>query len=378
MSYPPTPPAPTSPRPRRKTAKAAAETISKALDNTDDSAEEEEFVPSGNSLEGGGPTSPKSRPPRIQSTGKRRSSSSSCPNAGKKCALSPETTEYLKNWMLSPDHIDHPYPTEEEKARIMRHCGIEMKQLTNWFVNNRKRIWKPKLEELKKRRGEDGTVVPIESEEDQQSSSANLDPKRKHPDVLCPKTAASYSSVKAANANKKQRFKGKGLVNNPLVDKDVSSTCSPSEDGDCDLSMSDPMPPLPPPHDSNIAATVTPLVDPMVISAYSSGDIINAPLLPLADVGADTIGLGIMPHSCNLVDPLTNKMVSSSISYHDLLSRYHSLSFYSKNGIAHTLIIYRLAPFYCPPPVYRTDTFNPAPFAPPVATGTPASSAPGI
>ncbi|KAL3789620.1 hypothetical protein HJC23_003169 [Cyclotella cryptica] len=301
-------PVPTSPRPRRKTAKAAAETISKALDNTDDSAEEDEYVTSGDTLEGGAPPSPKSRPPRIQSTGKRRSSSSSCPNAGKKCALSPETTEYLKNWMLSPDHIDHPYPTEEEKARIMRHCGIEMKQLTNWFVNNRKRIWKPKLEELKKRRGEDGTVVPIESEEDQPSSSATLDAKRKQPGVLSPKTAKSFSGVKVANTNKKQRFKGKGLVNNPLVDKDVSSTCSPSEDGECDLSVSDLMPPLPPPHAPSASATVTPLVDPMIISAFSSDDIINAPLLPMAGGGADMQGLGIMPHSCNLVDPLTNKM----------------------------------------------------------------------
>ena len=80
-------------------------------------------------------------------------------HAGKKYSLSPETTEYLKNWMLSPDHIDHPYPTEEEKAELMRHCGIDIKQLTNWFVNNRKRIWKPKLEELKKRQTSGGAVV---------------------------------------------------------------------------------------------------------------------------------------------------------------------------------------------------------------------------
>jgi hypothetical protein len=56
------------------------------------------------------------------------------------------TVEYLKAWILSPEHINHPYPTEKEKEQIMNDTGIEMKQLTNWFVNNRKRFWKPRVE----------------------------------------------------------------------------------------------------------------------------------------------------------------------------------------------------------------------------------------
>ena len=116
------------PRSRRKTAKAAAESISKALGPTEEDADSgEEYKPS---------------------------------QAGRKYALSAETAEYLKNWMLSPDHIDNPYPTEEEKIEIMRHCGIGRKQLTNWFVNNRKRIWRPKLEELKR----SGVAVAVVSE----------------------------------------------------------------------------------------------------------------------------------------------------------------------------------------------------------------------
>lgn len=70
------------------------------------------------------------------SKGKRRKSNS----------LPPETVEYLKKWMMSPEHIAHPYPTEQEKAQIMADTGIELKQLTNWFVNNRKRYWKPRVE----------------------------------------------------------------------------------------------------------------------------------------------------------------------------------------------------------------------------------------
>jgi hypothetical protein len=48
--------------------------------------------------------------------------------------------------MMSPEHVTHPYPTEQEKTQIMADTGIELKQLTNWFVNNRKRFWKPRVE----------------------------------------------------------------------------------------------------------------------------------------------------------------------------------------------------------------------------------------
>jgi len=64
----------------------------------------------------------------------------------KSSSLPSETVEYLKAWMMSPEHVAHPYPTEQEKAQIMADTGIELKQLTNWFVNNRKRYWKPRVE----------------------------------------------------------------------------------------------------------------------------------------------------------------------------------------------------------------------------------------
>lgn len=64
----------------------------------------------------------------------------------KSASLPAETVEYLKSWMMHPDHISHPYPTDQEKASIMADTGIELKQLTNWFVNNRKRYWKPRVE----------------------------------------------------------------------------------------------------------------------------------------------------------------------------------------------------------------------------------------
>ena len=82
----------------------------------------------------------------ISSTSKAASSSTS----RKSASLPPETVDYLKAWMMSPEHIAHPYPTEQEKAQIRLDTGIELKQLTNWFVNNRKRYWKPRMEQGKK------------------------------------------------------------------------------------------------------------------------------------------------------------------------------------------------------------------------------------
>jgi len=68
--------------------------------------------------------------------------------------LSDATKEYLRAWMLSPEHCDHPYPTAVEKATIMGDTGIGYTELNNWFVNNRKRFWKeqvkPKIPDIKK------------------------------------------------------------------------------------------------------------------------------------------------------------------------------------------------------------------------------------
>ena len=77
---------------------------------------------------------------KVKSTQQQKS------NVRKSTTLPAETVEYLKNWMMSPEHINHPYPTEREKAQIMADTGIGIKPLTNWFVNNRKRYWKPRYE----------------------------------------------------------------------------------------------------------------------------------------------------------------------------------------------------------------------------------------
>ncbi|KAL9123727.1 MAG: hypothetical protein Q9217_006872 [Psora testacea] len=46
-------------------------------------------------------------------------------------------TDYLKQWFF--DHVAHPYPTEQEKQDLCKITGLGMTQLSNWFINARRR-----------------------------------------------------------------------------------------------------------------------------------------------------------------------------------------------------------------------------------------------
>jgi hypothetical protein len=74
------------------------------------------------------------------------SSSSSTKKKGtRRGTLNAEAKNVLKAWMFSPEHFAHPYPSEEEKEELANEAGIEVKQLSNWFTNARKRLWQPVL-----------------------------------------------------------------------------------------------------------------------------------------------------------------------------------------------------------------------------------------
>ncbi|KAI4376874.1 hypothetical protein MLD38_014583 [Melastoma candidum] len=50
-----------------------------------------------------------------------------------------DTTSVLKAWWQS--HSKWPYPTEEDKIRLVQETGLQLKQINNWFINQRKRNW---------------------------------------------------------------------------------------------------------------------------------------------------------------------------------------------------------------------------------------------
>ncbi|TVU03114.1 hypothetical protein EJB05_51367 [Eragrostis curvula] len=50
-----------------------------------------------------------------------------------------DTASILKAWWQA--HSKWPYPTEDDKARLVQETGLQLKQINNWFINQRKRNW---------------------------------------------------------------------------------------------------------------------------------------------------------------------------------------------------------------------------------------------
>lgn len=50
----------------------------------------------------------------------------------------------MKRWLIL--HKKHPYPTEREKQILADETGLMVNQISNWFINARRRILQPLLE----------------------------------------------------------------------------------------------------------------------------------------------------------------------------------------------------------------------------------------
>ncbi|OVA16770.1 Homeobox domain [Macleaya cordata] len=59
----------------------------------------------------------------------------------KKGKLPKDARVTLLDWWNT--HYRWPYPTEEEKMKLAEVTGLDQKQINNWFINQRKRHWKP-------------------------------------------------------------------------------------------------------------------------------------------------------------------------------------------------------------------------------------------
>ncbi|KAJ4802078.1 Homeobox protein knotted-1-like 1 [Rhynchospora pubera] len=59
----------------------------------------------------------------------------------KKGKLPRDARSTLLDWWTT--HYRWPYPTEEDKVRLASMTGLDPKQINNWFINQRKRHWKP-------------------------------------------------------------------------------------------------------------------------------------------------------------------------------------------------------------------------------------------
>jgi len=70
-------------------------------------------------------------------------------------------TNILKKWLF--DHLFHPYPTEEEKSALSLQTGLTLNQISNWFINARRRTLQPMLESVRQQQqmqGMDASQIP--------------------------------------------------------------------------------------------------------------------------------------------------------------------------------------------------------------------------
>ncbi|KAL5715357.1 hypothetical protein ACHQM5_017188 [Ranunculus cassubicifolius] len=59
----------------------------------------------------------------------------------KKGKLPKEARQQLLDWWKT--HYKWPYPSEQQKLALAESTGLDQKQINNWFINQRKRHWKP-------------------------------------------------------------------------------------------------------------------------------------------------------------------------------------------------------------------------------------------
>ncbi|KAI4998189.1 homeobox protein KNOX3 [Hordeum vulgare subsp. vulgare] len=59
----------------------------------------------------------------------------------KKGKLPKEARQQLLSWWEM--HYKWPYPSESQKVALAESTGLDLKQINNWFINQRKRHWKP-------------------------------------------------------------------------------------------------------------------------------------------------------------------------------------------------------------------------------------------
>ncbi|XP_044985006.1 homeobox protein rough sheath 1-like isoform X1 [Hordeum vulgare subsp. vulgare] len=64
----------------------------------------------------------------------------------KKGKLPKEARQKLLHWWEL--HSKWPYPSETEKIALAESTGLDQKQINNWFINQRKRHWKPAPEDM--------------------------------------------------------------------------------------------------------------------------------------------------------------------------------------------------------------------------------------
>jgi len=95
-------------------------------------------------------------PTDVVKDGDQAEGSEQSNNKKRRGNLPKASTNILKKWLY--DHLFHPYPTEEEKKILEARTGMTLNQISNWFINARRRILQPMLESVRQQNMQAGQV----------------------------------------------------------------------------------------------------------------------------------------------------------------------------------------------------------------------------
>ena len=66
-------------------------------------------------------------------------------NSKKRGIFPKVATNIMRAWLFQ--HLTHPYPTEEQKKQLSQDTGLTILQVNNWFINARRRIVQPMIDQ---------------------------------------------------------------------------------------------------------------------------------------------------------------------------------------------------------------------------------------
>ncbi|XP_062866941.1 homeobox protein Meis1a [Trichomycterus rosablanca] len=67
-------------------------------------------------------------------------------------------TNIMRAWLFQ--HLTHPYPSEEQKKQLAQDTGLTILQVNNWFINARRRIVQPMIDQSNRAVGHSGPYTP--------------------------------------------------------------------------------------------------------------------------------------------------------------------------------------------------------------------------
>jgi len=86
--------------------------------------------------------------------------------------LPKHVTALLKTWLYN--HKKHPYPTEEEKHALAKETKLTLNQISNWFINARRRVLPPLLDgEYGNNSQNELDIYPYEASDNSEDSTSD-------------------------------------------------------------------------------------------------------------------------------------------------------------------------------------------------------------